>query len=129
MALLFWLGFKWEADMENERGNRWLILISFVVGLSFGVHFMGLLAIPAIGMIYFFKKYPNPNLKSFLIANILSVTVLLFIFKLLLPSTLGLYSDTLKCFFVNSLRLPFNSGTIFSSILIITLFYSFIKLH
>jgi hypothetical protein len=121
MALLFWLGFKWEADMENERGNRWLILISFVVGLSFGVHFMGLLAIPAIGMIYFFKKYPNPSLKSFLIANILSVTVLLFIFKLLLPSTLALFGY-LEVFFVNSLRLPFNSGTIFTSILIITLF-------
>ena len=121
MALLFWLGFKWEEDMDNDRGNRWLILISFVVGLSFGVHFMGLLAIPAIGMIYFFKKYPKPNLKSFLIANILSVTVLLFIFKLLLPSTLALFGY-LEVFFVNSLRLPFNSGTIFTSVLIITLF-------
>ena len=66
--------------MDNDRGNRWLILISFVVGLSFGVHFMGLLAIPAIGMIYFFKKYPKPDLKSFLIANILSVTVSAFYF-------------------------------------------------
>jgi hypothetical protein len=56
MSLLFWLGFKWEEHMDSKGGDRWLILISFVVGLSFGVHFMGLLAIPAIGMIYFFKK-------------------------------------------------------------------------
>ena len=55
MALLFWLGFKWEENIDNKRGNKWIILISFVIGLSFGVHFMGLLAIPAIGMIYFFQ--------------------------------------------------------------------------
>ena len=95
MALLFWLGFKWEQDMDNERGDKWLILISLVIGLSFGVHFMGLLVIPAIGMIYFFKKYPNPNFKNFILANIFSVAILLFIFKLLLPSTLGLL-DILK---------------------------------
>ena len=97
MALLFWLGFKWEENMDKKGGDRWLILISFVVGLSFGVHFMGLLAIPAIGMIYFFKKNPSPTLKKFLIANILSVAILLFIFKLLLPSTLD-YLDILKFF-------------------------------
>ena len=72
MALLFWLGFKWEENIDNKRGNKWIILISFVIGLSFGVHFMGLLAIPAIGMIYFFKKNPNPTFKNFLIANIIS---------------------------------------------------------
>ena len=95
MALLFWLGFKWEQDMDNERGDKWLILISLVIGLSFGVHFMGLLVIPAIGMIYFFKKYPKPNLKNFILANIFSVAILLFIFKLLLPSTLGLFGQVL----------------------------------
>ena len=66
MALLFWLGFKWEEHMNSKGGDRWLILISFVVGLSFGVHFMGLLAIPAIGMIYFFKKNPDPSISSFI---------------------------------------------------------------
>ena len=84
MSLLFWLGFKWEEHMDSKGGDRWLILISFVVGLSFGVHFMGLLAIPAIGMIYFFKKNPNPSISSFIIANGISIAILLFIFKLLL---------------------------------------------
>ena len=126
MALLFWLGFKWEENMNNKKGDKWLVLISFVVGLSFGVHFMGLLAIPAIGMIYFFKKNPSPTLKSFIIANITSVAILLFIFKLLLPSTLGLFGY-LEVFFVNNLGLPFNSGTIFSAILILSFFYFGLK--
>ena len=126
MALLFWLGFKWEENMNNKKGDKWLVLISFIVGLSFGVHFMGLLAIPAIGMIYFFKKNPSPTLKSFIIANITSIAILLFIFKLLLPSTLGLFGY-LEVFFVNNLGLPFNSGTIFSAILILSFFYFGIK--
>ena len=126
MALLFWLGFKWEENMDQKGGDRWLILISFVVGLSFGVHFMGLLAIPAIGMIYFFKKNPSPSLKSFLLANVISVAILLFIFKLLLPSTLGLFGY-LEVFFVNDLGMPFNTGTIFTAISIIGFFYIAIK--
>ena len=56
MSLLFYLGLRWEQEMHLPKGNRWLILISFVVGLSFGVHFMGLLTIPAIGLIYFFNN-------------------------------------------------------------------------
>ena len=55
MAVLFYLALRWEEDMNKPRGNRWLILIAFVIGLSFGVHFMGLLTIPAIGLIYFLK--------------------------------------------------------------------------
>ena len=64
MALLFWLGLKWESEINSARGNKWLILISFVVGLSFGVHILSLLVIPAIVMLYFFKTYKNINLKN-----------------------------------------------------------------
>ena len=56
MAILFYLGLRWESEMHEPRGNKWLLLICFVIGLSFGVHFMGLLAIPAIVMIYYFKN-------------------------------------------------------------------------
>ena len=52
LAILFWLGLKWVDDFQNQRADKWLVLISFVVGLSFGVHFMGLLAIPSIGLLY-----------------------------------------------------------------------------
>jgi hypothetical protein len=104
--------------MNTPRGNKWLLLISLVIGLSFGVHFMALLAFPAIGFLYFFKKHNNVTLKSFLIANLVIVAILLFIFKLLLPYTLAFFGKT-EIFMVNSLGMPFNSGTIFAFILIV----------
>ena len=122
LALLFWLGLKWVDDYGNARSDKWLILISFVVGLSFGVHFMGLLAIPSIGLLYYFKKYSEFNIKKFILANVISVSILLFIFKLLLPSTLSLFGN-LEVFFVNDLGLPFNSGTIFTAVLLVSIFY------
>ncbi|BAO75148.1 DUF2723 domain-containing protein [Winogradskyella sp. PG-2] len=122
MAVMFYLALRWEQDMHKPRGNRWLILIAFVIGLSFGVHFMGLLTIPAIGLIYYFKNYKTITVKNFIIANIVSAAILLFIFKLLLPSTLKLFGY-LEVFFVNSIGLPFNSGTIITALLVIGLFY------
>ena len=122
LAILFWLGLKWVDDFDNQRADKWLVLISFVVGLSFGVHFMGLLAIPSIGLLYYFKKYKKFNIKSFLIANIISVSILLFIFKLLLPSTLSIFGN-LEVFFVNDLGLPFNSGTIFTAFILVGIIY------
>jgi hypothetical protein len=122
IALLFWLGLRWEQEMETPRGNKWLLLISLVIGLSFGVHFMALLTFPAIGFLYFFKKYKTVTVKSFLLANVIIVAILLFIFKLLLPFTLGFFGKT-EIFMVNELGLPFNSGTIFAFLFIVALFY------
>ncbi|WP_293871143.1 DUF2723 domain-containing protein [Flavobacterium sp.] len=122
IALLFWLGLRWEQDMHTPRGNRWLLLISLLVGLSFGVHFMALLTIPAIGFLYFFKNYKTVTVKNFFFANIIIVAVLLFIFKLLLPYTLAFFGK-MEIFMVNSFGLPFNSGTIFAVLLIIAFFY------
>jgi hypothetical protein len=65
LSILFYLALKWEKEMNTPRGDRWLLLISFVIGLSFGVHFMGLLTIPAIGMLYYFKNYKKVTLKGF----------------------------------------------------------------
>ena len=126
LALMFWLGLRWADEMHKPRGNRWLILISLVIGLSFGVHFMALLTIPAIGMIYYFKNYKNVTIKSFIIANVISVAVLLFIFKLLLPNVMKFFGY-LEVFFVNSIGLPFNSGTIIAGLLVIALFYFGLK--
>ncbi len=126
IALLFWLGLRWENDMYNERGNRWLLLISLVVGLSFGVHFMALLTIPAIGFLYFFKHYQTVTVKNFIIANVVVVAILLFIFKLLLPWTMAFFGKT-EVFMVNSLGMPFNSGTIFVTLLLIAIFYFGLK--
>ena len=127
LSILFWLGLRWEADMEKPRGDRWLVLIAFVVGLSFGVHFMGLLTIPAIGMLYYFKTTETVTIKGFVLANILSVAVLLFIFKLLLPSTLA-YFGYAEVFFVNQIGLPYNSGTIAAGLSLVIFFVYTLKL-
>jgi hypothetical protein len=126
IALLFWLGLRWEQDMNTPRGNRWLLLISLVIGLSFGVHFMALLTIPAIGFLYFFKNYKTVTVKNFIIANVVVVAVLLFIFKLLLPWTMAFFGKA-EIFMVNEMGLPFDSGTIFVTLLLISLFYFGIK--
>ncbi len=117
MAVMFYLGLRWQNEMHTPKGNRWLILISFVVGLSFGVHFMGLLTIPAIGLLYYFKNYKTITLKNFIIANVTVVAILLFVFKLLAPNILR-YFSALEIFFVNSVGLPFNSGSKIASLII-----------
>lgn len=122
IALMFWLGLRWEEDMHNPRGNRWLLLLCLMTGLSFGVHFMALLTIPSIGFLYFFKNYKNVTTRSFIIANVVVIAILLFIFKLLLPWTMALFGKA-EIFMVNSLGMPFNSGTIFMFVLIVGLFY------
>ena len=122
LSLIFWLALRWEQDMHQPRGDRWILLISFIIGLSFGVHFMGLLTIPALGMIYFFKNSQSINFKNFLIANIISVAILLFIFKLLLPTTLAFFGKS-EVFFVNNIGLPFNSGTIIAGICFLLFFF------
>jgi len=122
MSILFWLGLRWEQDMDKPRGNRWLVLIAFVIGLSFGVHFMGLLTIPAIGLIYYFKNYKNITIQSFIIANAVTIAILLFVFKLLAPNILRFFS-VLEIFFVNTIGLPFNSGSIIAALLLIAVVY------
>ncbi|OBQ57048.1 DUF2723 domain-containing protein [Tamlana sp. s12] len=122
MSVLFWLGLRWEQDMDKPRGNRWLILIAFIIGLSFGVHFMGLLTIPAIGLIYYFKNYKTITVKNFIIANAVAVGILLFVFKLLAPNILKIFS-VFEIFFVNTVGLPFNSGSIIAGISLVALIY------
>jgi hypothetical protein len=126
MSILFWLGLRWEQDMDKPRGNRWLILIAFVIGLSFGVHFMGLLTIPAIGLIYYFKNYKTVTIKNFIIANVVSVAILLFIFKLLAPNILKIFSVS-EIFFVNSVGLPFNSGSVIAGIVMVAIIFYALK--
>lgn len=129
MAIMFYLGLRWQQDMHVPRGDKWLVLISFVTGLSFGVHFMGLLTIPAIVLIYFFKKYKQVTPKNFIVANLIGIAVLLFVFKLLAPNILR-YFSTLEIFFVNNIGLPFNSGTIIAAILLVSgILYGLIYTH
>jgi len=122
IAILMWAGLKWGEEMHQPRGNRWLLLISLLIGLSFGVHFMALLTIPSIGLIYYFKNYKTVTVKNFIIANLVMIAILFFVFKFLLPYTLALFGKT-EIFMVNAIGLPFNSGTIFMFSLIAAFFY------
>jgi hypothetical protein len=122
IALLFWTGLRWGEDMQKPGGNKWVLLISLLTGLSFGVHFLALLAIPSIGLIYYFKNYKTVTLKNFIIANIAIIALLLFVFKLLMPYTLALFAKT-EIFMVNSLGLPFNSGIVFVTLALASFFF------
>ena len=122
MALLFWLGLKWTDNLDDPRGHRWLLLICFVIGLVFGIQFMGFLAIPSIGLLFFFKKYPKPTWKQFVLANIIVIALLFLVYKFSLTYVLKIFGVG-EVFFVNQLGLPFNSGTIIVGLLFIGAFY------
>jgi tetratricopeptide (TPR) repeat protein len=126
MAVLFWLGLKWESEINTPRGNKWLIVISLVVGMSFGVHILSLLVIPSIVLLYFFKTYHTINIKTTAAATVISVLVLAFVFKFLFPITLQLFSSS-ELFFINTIGLPYNSGTIIFGVILIAIFYIILK--
>ena len=127
LALLLWLGLRWVDTIDEPRGNKWLLLISLVVGMSFGVHFMALLAIPSIGYLYYFKKYPQVTVKNFIMANLVVVAILLVVFGFLFPYTMIFFGKS-EIFFVNSMSLPFNSGTIIAFAIVVSLFVFGLKI-
>ncbi len=122
MALLLWMGLKWTDNLDDPRANRWLVLIAFIVGLTFGIQFMGFLAIPSIGLLYYFKTYQRTTVKNFLIANVVVVAILMLVYKFSLTYVLELFGWG-EVFFVNSIGLPFNSGSIIIGLLFIAAFY------
>jgi len=126
MALLLWLGLKWTDNLDDPRGDRWLLLICFVVGLTFGIQFMGFLAIPSIGLLYYFKKYKTTTVKNFLLANIIVVAILLLVYQFSLTYVLKLFGWS-EVFFINELGLPFNSGSIIMGLLFVAAFHYGLK--
>lgn len=119
-AIVFWAILKWdEEDSVNPTSAlRWLVLISYLIGLSIGVHLLNLLVIPAIGFIIYFKKY-NFSIKGFIIAGISSVLVLGFVQNLIIPKVVKFVSDY-EVFFTNKLGLGFSTGTVFFFLLLIS---------
>ncbi len=111
-AAVFWAILKWENVADEKHANRWLVLIAYLVGLSIGVHLLNLLAIPAIGMVYYFRKY-NFSWKGAISAFIVSVLILGGIQYVVIPGVpkVAFLFDKV---FVNSLGLPFNSGILFA---------------
>lgn len=119
-ALVFWLILKWENNASGVEGDRYIILLAYMIGLSIGVHLLNLLCIPAIVLVYYFKKNPNANLKGTLGALILSVLLIAFILYGMIPGLVRLASAT-ELLFVNTFGLSYNSGTLFYFLFVIAL--------
>ena len=116
-AITFWAILRWEAVADQPGNLRWLIFIAFMIGLAIGVHLLNLLVLPAIVFTIYYKKF-KPSRKGFWIALILSVVLLGLILWVIVPWTVKL-AGYFEVFFVNSLGLPFNSGTIAYFVLLI----------
>lgn len=114
-ALVVWLMLKWEEEADEPSSMRWIILIAYLMGLSIGVHILNLLTIPALVMIYFFRRYEMRSVKEYfvkiVIALIVSLLILGAINGVIIPYTvaLGAAFDT---FAVNTLGMPVNSGIV-----------------
>ncbi|MDZ7848237.1 MAG: DUF2723 domain-containing protein [Owenweeksia sp.] len=118
-ALAFWAILKWEYEVDHSgRAHRWLIFIAYMMGLAIGVHILVFLTIPAIVMVYFFKYKPQMNRRQFILYNVVAVLILGIVFSAIIPLILNTFGK-LEIFFVNTLSLPFNSGTIFALLLLV----------
>lgn len=126
-AFVVWAMLKWDLIEDESRANRWLVLISYMMGLSIGVHLLNLVTIPALGLIYYFKKYQKPTFWGIVWTLVISVALIFFINDIIIPG-LPSVAGAFEIYFVNSLRLPFGSGVIvFSAILIGSLIYGIIR--
>lgn len=115
-AIVFWAILKWEDVADERYADRWIILIAFLMGLSIGVHLLNLLALPAIVLVYYFRKFPF-SWKGFLTSLVVSVVLLSLLMYGIMPGSVTI-SMKFDIFFVNTLGLPPNSGMVFYALLL-----------
>ena len=116
-AVVFWLILKWENRANEPHSDRWLILIAYLTGLSIGVHLLNLLCIPAIVLVYYYKKNPNANLKGSLIALAGSMILVTIVLYGIVPGIVKV-GGWFELLFVNDFGLPFNTGVIIYMIIL-----------
>ena len=122
-GIIFWAALKWDEEMSlsadaSKGTDRWLILIMFLLGLAVGVHLLGILVVPAIGFILYFRYQPKITPKGLILTAVISVFVLGFIQEGIIPGSISLASS-FEVAFVNTFGLPFFFGSIFFFILLI----------
>jgi hypothetical protein len=117
-AVVFWLILKWEDQADEPHSDRWLVLIAYMTGLSIGVHLLNLLCVPAIGLVYYYRRFPNANLKGSLVALGISVVILAAVLYGVVPGIITV-GGWFELFFVNILGMPFNTGEIIYIILLV----------
>ena len=111
-AVVFWAILKWEEQADDPRSLRWLVLVCLLVGVAIGVHLLNLLTVPAIVYVVYFRKWPKTTVKGFIWSGVISVLLLALILWGIIPGIVNVDS-AFDVFFVNTLGLPFNTGTIF----------------
>ena len=116
-AVVFWLILKWEDVADEPHSDRWLILIAYLTGLSIGVHLLNLLCLPAIVLVYYYKKVPNANAKGSLLALLASMVLVAAVLYGIVPGIVKV-GGWFELLFVNTLGLSFNSGVIVYIILL-----------
>ena len=110
-AVVFWLILKWENVANDAHSDRWLILIAYLTGLSIGVHLLNLLCIPAIVLVYYYKKNPNADVKGSLLALAGSAVLVAVVLYGIVPGVVKV-GGWFELLFVNSFGMPFNTGVI-----------------
>ncbi|MEI6852588.1 MAG: DUF2723 domain-containing protein [Bacteroidota bacterium] len=121
-SIVFWAMLKWDSAKEDSHASRWIILIAFMMGLSIGVHLLNLLTIPAISFLFYFKKY-KPTFWGIVLTGVIGVMLLAFIQVGIIPQVVNIFAQS-ELLFVNSLGLPFNSGTVFFGLMLLAMLVS-----
>ncbi len=119
-AAVFWLILKWEEQADQPHSDRWLVFIAYVTGISIGVHLLNLLCIPAIVLVYYYKKHPKANVKGSLLALLGSFMLVVAVLYGIVPGIVKV-GGWFELFFVNQLGFSFNTGLIVYIILLIGL--------
>ena len=120
-ALVFWLILKWENRADQPHSDRYLVLIAYVIGVSIAVHLLNLLCIPAIVLVFYYKKTKNANVKGSLLALLLSAVIIFFILYGLVPGIIG-EAQWFELLFVNTFHLPYNSGVLAYAVILVGVF-------
>ena len=120
-ALVFWLILKWENRANEPHSDRYLILIAYVIGVSIAVHLLNLLCIPAIVLVFYYKKFKNTSVKGSLLALLVSFGIIVLILYGLVPGFIET-AQYIELFCVNTLGMPFNSGVLIYAIVVLAVF-------
>lgn len=118
-AIVFWLILKWEDHADEPHADHWLVLIFYMIGLSIGVHLLNLLCIPAIVLVYCYRRFPNVETKGSLIALLISFAIVAAVLYGVVPGIVTV-GGWFELFFVNTLGLPFNTGLVIYIVLLVS---------
>ena len=117
-AIVFWLILKWEDHADEPHSDRWLVLIMYMTGLSIGVHLLNLLCIPAIVLVFVYRKFPNIEVKGSLLALLVAFVLVAAVLYGVIPGIITV-GGWFELFFVNTLGMPFNTGEVVYIVLLV----------